>query len=108
MRKVEEQEDDGGGNTADGEVDIVSPAPGDMVGESAAEEGPNDGGNAKACAKDTGVFAGFANRDHVGDDDESEAEDATSSETGDSATDDQDIDIGGRTADGGASLEQEN
>jgi hypothetical protein len=40
---VEEEEDDGHGNAAEGQVDVEAPSPGCVVGEGASEEGAGDG-----------------------------------------------------------------
>ena len=52
VRDLEAEGDDNHGHAAKGEVDVEAPAPGDLVGEGAADEGAQDGGEAEEGAEE--------------------------------------------------------
>ncbi|MDQ0752501.1 hypothetical protein QF034_006732 [Streptomyces africanus] len=57
FRQLQRDGDDGQGDQAEGHVDVEAPAPGEMVGEVAAEQGPGHGGESEGGADQAQVTA---------------------------------------------------
>ena len=89
LRVGEEEADDDHGDGADGQVDVEAPAPGDVVGEGAAEKRAGDGGDAVHGADEAGVDGSLFKRNGIGEDDQRAGEDTGRTDAGDGATDDQ-------------------
>lgn len=47
---LEKEDDDGDGNSTDRQVDIEAPAPSDVMGKGASDQGAENGGDASHCA----------------------------------------------------------
>lgn len=68
LRRLEEDEDDEGGEPADGQVDVEAPAPGRGVGEGAADEWAAHAGDAVAQTDEAGVHGPLGGGRDEGDD----------------------------------------
>ncbi len=68
LRQFQDEGDDGEGDQAEGDVDVEAPAPGEVVGEVAAEQRPGDGGETEGGADQAHVAAALPGRHDVGDD----------------------------------------
>lgn len=105
--QVEQKGNDHQGHAAEGQVDVEAPAPGDVGGEGAADEGPDDGGEAKDGAEQALVEGPLVQGHGVDDDDDDAGEDAGGAHAGNGAAHDEDGRARGGAADGGADLEQQ-
>ena len=89
--RLEEEEDAGDGDGADGQVDVEAPTPADVIGEGSTEQRAGDGGDAVHGAYEAGVDGSLAQRNRVGDDDERPGEDAGGADAGDGTANDERI-----------------
>lgn len=105
LGRVEEEQDDGGGDTADGQVDVETPPPRDMVGESATNERTNHRGDTIGTADDTGEERSLRGRSGKADDGVAAGSDASRTNASDGTTDDERGGVGRHTADQRAELE---
>lgn len=104
---VEQEGDDDEGDAADGQINVEAPAPRDVGGKSAADEGPDDGGETKDGAEQALVEWPLVQRDGVDDNNNDAREDAGGAHAGDGATNNKNGRAGRRAADGRADLEQQ-
>lgn len=66
VMQLEDEDENGEGNAAKRQVDVEAPAPRDLGGEDAAENGPNGRGKGPDHAKDAKVHAAVAHGEEVG------------------------------------------
>ena len=104
---LEEEEDDGGREGADREIDVKAPAPRDVVGEGAADEGPNDGGEAIGGAEDAGEDGSLLGWCGETDDSIGSGAETCGADASNGAAGDEGVSRGGRAADDGADFEYE-
>ena len=104
---LEEEEDDGGRDGTDGQVDVEAPAPRDVVGEGAAQEGTDDAGEAVRGADETGKGRALLGRGGEGDDGVGTGAETCCSDAGNGAAGDEGVGGWGGTADDGADLKDE-
>lgn len=105
MRQVEELNADNDRQGTNGQVDEESPAPGSLVDKDTTEQGSNDGRDTKDGTNDTLVFATIAERDQVCNDDHDHGHDTTSTNTGNTTSDDHHGHALGSTAQSGSNQE---
>ena len=107
-RRVEEEQDDGGRQPADGQVDPEAPAPRDAVGEDAADQRADDASDAERHADEARVGGAALRLGDEGDDGVGAGADASGAEPVDGAADDEDGRARRRRADETAELEHAN
>lgn len=106
IRHVQKEYDDGQGNGSEGEVDVEAPAPRDVGREGAADQGPENGRNAKDGA-DHALPEGPPVQGHIVDDDgDAAGEDACRADALDGPAEDEGDGIRGGAAHGRPDLEQ--
>lgn len=106
-RSLEEDEDDEGRDTTDGEVDVEAPSPRDVIGKGAADEGTDDTGDSVGGADDAGEGGSLLRGRGEGDDGVGAGAETGGSHAGDGAAGDEGLGVGGGAADDGAELEDE-
>lgn len=106
-RGLEEEEDEEGSDTANGEVDVEAPPPRNMVGEGTAKKGSNNATEAISGTEDTCESRSLLRRRSEGNDGVTAGTKTRSTNTSNSPTGNESV--GGRrgTADHGADLEDE-
>lgn len=106
-RRLEEDEDDGCGDTSNRQVDVEAPSPGDVVGEGSSQQRSDDTGKAVRSTDDAGKGGTLLGRRGEGDDCVCAGAEASGSQTGNGAAGDEGFSVGGGAADDGAELEDE-
>ena len=106
-RKVEEDEDEDGGDTADGQVDIETPAPADALRESAAEQRSDDGRDIIGDTEEAHQRGPLLRLDAEGEDGGAARRDTGAAQAGDGAADDQGDGVGRDPAEQAADLEDD-
>jgi hypothetical protein len=104
---LEEQEDDGSRDTSNGEVDVETPSPGDVIGKSTTQERADDRSDTVCCADDTSKGRSLLRRSRETDDSISSSTETCTTNTSDGTASDKGFSIGSGTADDGAKFEDE-
>lgn len=107
LGSLEVEEDDGGRDGADGEIDVEAPAPRDVVGEGAADEGANDASEAIGGADDAGEDGSLLGRCGEADDGIASGAETRGADASNGAAGDEGVSRRGRAADDGAEFEYE-
>lgn len=106
-RSLEEDEDDGGGDTTNRQVDVEAPSPGNVVGEGSSQQRSDDTGKAVRSSDDARKGGAFLGRRGKGDDCVGAGAEASGTQTGNGAAGDEGFGVGGGAADDGAELEDD-
>ena len=80
---MEDEQHDQRREPANGEIDVEAPASGNVLGESAADDGADDAGNGKGGVHGAGPHGSFMQRDDGREDDHPARKDAGRAEPGD-------------------------
>jgi hypothetical protein len=107
LRSLEEEEYDDGRDGADGEIDVEAPAPRDVVGEGAADEGPDDGSEAIGGADYAGEDGSLLGRRGEADDGIGSSAETCGADASNGAAGDEGVSRRGRAADDGADFKYE-
>lgn len=107
-RSLEEDEDDDSRDTSDGKVDVETPSPRDVIGESTTQERTDNTGDTVGSTDDTGKSRSFLGRSREPDDGVSSGTETGTTNAGDGTAGDEGFGIGSGATDDGAELEDEN
>ncbi len=106
--------EDGDGEDAEGRVDVEDPAPGEIVGDPAAEDGADDGGDAEDRSEEALVAAALGGGEEIADDGEAEADDGAAADALEAAEEDELVhaveregNVAGRAAEAGGEDEDD-
>lgn len=98
LGRLEEDQYNQGGETSDGEVDVETPSPADVVGECAAQKRTNDTGKSIRSTEDAGKGRPLLGRSRKGDDGISASSETSGADTSNRASSNEGLCAGGSTA----------
>lgn len=106
-RSLEEDEDDGGRDTSDRQVDVEAPSPGDVVGKGSSQQRSDDTGETIRSTDDARKRRTLLRRCGKGNDGVRTGTETSGAETSDGSAGDEGFGVGGGAADDGAEFEDE-
>lgn len=106
-RSLEEDEDDGGRDTSNGQVNVEAPSPGDMIGKRSSQQRSDDTGETIRGTDDARKRRTLLRRCGKGNDGVRAGTEASGAETSDGSAGDEGFGVGGGAADDGAEFEDE-
>lgn len=106
-RSLEEDEDDGRRDTANGQVDVETPSPADVIGKGASQQRSDDAGKAVRRADYPGIRRALLRRRGEGNDGVRTGSKTSGAESCDGSTGDEGLGVGSGAADDGTELEDE-
>ena len=108
LHRLQDEDDDGQCDAADGEVDVETPSPADVGGEGAADKWADDGGHAHQGTDETNVHASFLQRSDGDQEDDGAVGDSGGTNTGNGATDDEGGGVRSSGTESGTDFEDDN
>lgn len=106
-RSLEEDEDDGRGDTTNRKVDVEAPSPANVVSEGSSQQRSDDTGKAIRSTDDAGERGTLLGRRREGNDCVRAGAEASGTQTGNGSAGDEGFGVGGGAADDGAEFEDE-
>jgi hypothetical protein len=105
---LEEDEDDDGRDTSDGKIDVETPSPRDVIGESTTQERADNTGDTVGSTDDTSESRPSLGRSREADDGISSSTETGTTNASNGTAGDEGFGIGSGATDDGAELEDEN